>query len=96
MVSNAKFAEYKEKFLSENKIPRGWVLLRRVRDNMLTYCKPEHKEHYEGHVVEPMPEPDEDVLTESETPAKKPGRKKSAFAASEIEAGEVDPNAVEA
>lgn len=84
MVSNADFQEYKESFLAANKIPRGWVLMRRERDNQLTICKKDAADHYEGHTIEPH------TPQESTTQKSKPGRK-----AQKLVESEADPNSEE-
>ncbi len=87
-VSNADFPQYKESFLRENTIHRGWVLIRRVSDNILSVCRRDHVDQYNDHVIEPF-ESKETPSTKS-----KPGPKAKAKEA--LGAGEVDPNAEEA
>lgn len=87
-VSNADFPQYKESFLRENTIHRGWVLIRRVSDNILSVCRKDHVDQYNDHVIEPFE-------AKEAAPAKsKPGPK--AKAKENIGAGEVGPNTEEA
>ena len=90
MVSNAEFQEYKESFLAANKIPRGWVLMRRVRDNQLTICKKDAAGHYEGHIIEPIPAKEE-TQGQPTTEKQKPGRKSKEVPVE----GEANPNSEE-
>ena len=87
-VSNADFPQYKESFLRENTIHRGWVLIRRVSDNILSVCRKDHVDQYNDHVIEPF-EAKETAPTKS-----KPGPKTKTKET--LGAGEVDPNAEEA
>jgi hypothetical protein len=87
-ISNADFPQYKESFLKDNTIHRGWVLVRRVSDNILSVCRKDHVDQYNDHVIEPF-EAKETAPTKS-----KPGPK--AKAKETLGAGEVDPNAEEA
>ena len=87
-VSNAEFQEYKQRFLTANKVQAGFVLMRRLRDNQLSICKKADAESYLDHVEEPFTTPKASPQVEK----KKPGPKAKEVA---IE-GEVDPNSEEA
>jgi len=88
-VSNADFPQYKERFLKGNAIHRGWVLIRRVSDNLLSVCRKDHVGQYNDHVVEPFEAKDTATPTKS-----KPGPKAKVKEA--LGEGEVDSNAEEA
>lgn len=91
VVTNADFPQYKESFLKENTIHRGWVLIRRVSDNILSVCRKDHVDQYNDHVVEPFEAEETAPATKSKS---KPGPK--AKTKETFGAGEVDPNAEEA
>lgn len=48
------FEQYKRDFLEANKPGREQVLMRRVRDNMLSWVPEKYKNQYPGHVEEPV------------------------------------------
>lgn len=107
VVSNADFPQYKESFLAENRIPRDWVLLRRIRDNILSIAKKEDAESYEGHVIEPVDKsgvsvpkakaPAKPSDPKPKTPkAKAPAPVKEETPNPDDQSGEVDPNTEEA
>lgn len=88
-ISNADFPQYKERFLEETTIHRGWVLIRRLSDNILSVCRKDHVDQYNDHVVEPFQTKETATATKS-----KPGPK--AKAKEILGAGELDPKAEEA
>jgi len=87
-VSNADFQQYKQDFLAANKVQTGFVLMRRLRDNMLSICKKSDAESYLDHVEEPF---EKSKPSTQVTEKKKPGPK----AKEAPTQGEADPNSEE-
>lgn len=71
------FDTYKAEFLAANPQPREAVLLRRVRDNQLTWAPKDSAGHYDGHEVESLPEeglPKAAKAAKDPAAGKKPGK----------------------